>query len=558
MWGTGRGWSCIWAALIGLAVLVAPASANEKIFAELVEKKLVTHVFDEFLREIFRLYGFRDGKVAGGYERDKINVLVVDTASFERIGQLSSVNLSHAQLYLNALAVPPNVVLVDSDWLTLMALAVRARHDALFSDEHPDPKVDPRTPDALRIRYIVADARRGEYVDAFLRKSSARSTFRENVQNELSSLNEREVKAAARMMALPFVALFAHEFAHLDGQARSTSSILHLFGLSNAVLEEERRADEVALQKLTPEIESIKAKFRSGEGTQIGEALFFSQGLVSYALLQRDLVLFRVFKDFRGFKYHDVIYGLQHRDCPPQQSSEPLDPLAFSNVSDGWLEPLPTLTEKELAALRTSIDPKAYQTHVHGFERAAVLLERLELKGALEDYAQIRQFLALLKHLRDGAPLQYHTAAATRTMELTATVFLADLEKNYSIEKAALCRYPVCYVLFPREEGRTEFVEVWATETGKILRIRYRGPIHTQNSNEHIQYLVSQLQLAAVALLPRKAVVNDVQPTLGKLRLDRINCGIGYTRKSFGDRDVIGRISLTDDRIELLIEGNQQ
>jgi hypothetical protein len=549
------GWSCLLAGAITLAALVAPASANEKIYAELVERKLVTHVFDDFLAEVFRLYGFNNAKLGGTYDRDKINVLVVDTASFERVGQLSSVNLSHAQLYLNALALPPSVVVVDSDWLTLISLAVSARHDALFSREHPDPTVDPRH--ALKIRYIVADVRRGEAVDAFLRNSSARSTFRDKVQKELASLNETEVKAPARMMALPFVALFAHEFAHLDGRAPIGPSILHLFNRSNVVLEEERRADEVALQKVMPEIESIKAKFRSGDGTQIRDALFFSQALVSLALLQRDLVLFRVFKDFRGFKYHDVIYGLQHRDCPPE-GGEHLDPLAFGNVSDGWLEPLPTLTENELAALRASIDPKNYQTHVHGFERAAVLLERLEMKGASEDYAQIRQFLALLKHLRNGAPLQYHTAAAAQTMDLTATVFLTDLEKNYRIEKAALCRYPKCYVLFPTEESRTEFIEVWATETDKILRIRYRGPIHTQDYMEHIRYLVSQLQLASAALLPRKAVENDVRPTLGKLRLDRINCGIGYTRKPFGDRDVVGRVALTDDRIELLIEGKLQ
>ncbi len=417
------------AAALFVVVASVPVRAGEAAYVSLArldwpEREIYTTLQD-MLREV---PGVNLSRInfGGRYDSLKINIVIVDTQAFEARGDpigAGQWQVRFDQLYLNAAALDQNVIALDSDWLSMILVCTNHRQQASRDFPHPKAADKGQHPEQLTVfDQVVDDAWRGEVLNDFIHRSPARAGYRKAASSLLAALRDSRIHDPAlyrlriRIYALAFLPTLIHELAHLDRTGGVLNSHLNnlvaeAFHRAMDALEnyrtrmEEDRADAIAVEMLRPVVE--KAKLRMIHGVAPEDVRGFSQliSLEEYALIQRDLVLLRVFSDFRGYRFPDVFYSIYHQGCDTSaRQPEQIGFYDYTKVAFAFNEPIPMLTRKEYEQLRVGLIPPAMQTHAHAFYRAAQLMRLAQVNhvGDPSTY-EIDQFESLLSHIQDGS-----------------------------------------------------------------------------------------------------------------------------------------------------------
>lgn len=477
------------------------------------------------------------------FRDDCINVLVVDSVS-EDAPKGRGFEPWLRDLRLNALALPPNLILVDGRLLDFLTVAMG---DALTANT-ARMLADGANPQSLRTALAHASfAEFANLAEFFVPGSSSFTDARpiwERAKNELESENGGgAVSEIVRpYMSIILAILLEHEIAHLEASRGPywALSIRTVLARSAAPLiyREEVRADGVALDRAYRLADSFRTRNTPAELRPFVQDLVISRlPFLVYAGFLQDLSLYDGLEGFRGLPARDWVLSFFHKNCDDEPELVLLPFNAQARVAFAGRKSLPLLTKDEFSALRSRLaHADLAQTHRHNLIRAEEILARSMLEREFIEVQNPKQS-DYIRALLENQPLKAFTDKSEFVPIPGTNIdqLLEGAQKLINVERAVTCPLEQCYVgTFSNNDG---FFEVIGTAR-QVVRIRLDYNMHPPwgipagdelaRKQSHEAYTLSAAQMLGLfRLIGQGKASQNTMLMAGYLRLPIFHCGLG-------------------------------
>ncbi len=551
-----RQWLAVFVALVAITGGLTRALTNRKALNRRLYDTLATSGFrdDRYkialqaYAELRRSIDERPICLEPPIRDDCINILVLDAVSDGSQGAGSSTPWLR-DLRLNALALRPNLILVDARLLDFLSVALNNALTATTAHLLKEGFY------ADVMRNAMAQASYADFADIeeFFKPGSVADG------SPIWKLAEQSLETYQRMsnekgplgslknsyFVVVFAILLEHEIAHLDGGgtphwAFRIKSVVEQAAAS-MVYREELRADRIALDRVTRMMEMFRIWSRSNpsELDEYFEDPFFGNlPLIAYAGFLRDLALYDGLQGFRGLAARDLALSFLHRNCEEEPGLELLGFNAQDRILAAGRKSLPILTEEEFSILRSRLaNADLSQTHRHNFVRAEEVLARIKLLPQFIDVENPRQSDYINALLQNKPSLAFIDKSPFIPIPGTDMNHIVDKAKLWmKLEPAVMCPLERCYVgHFPNGDG---FVEVIGTATQlSDLRFVYNmrpawdvpdgdEVAKTRAMDAYLESMSRMLAFFGLLANGKEATVR-AQIIAGYLRLPIFKCGLG-------------------------------
>lgn len=450
------------AAVLLVATCSVSALANTRDLTRFTEylrsQALLEHEYDQFLasamtRTLHDLAVSKPVKVNETYSESHVNVYAVRKPKRSIAGvRFGALDVQRLLMMVanNGVALPPNLILIDSDLLGLIVvnafnnvvglaqLQLNVQTDAALSESAQDRRAwAARAVDARRrfgnIQAYLSNYR-GPNAPATLGPAVARILVEEDVTDEVY---------------LAVFTLLGHEVAHLrlnhPGHFASWEGVIQWL-TSPAVRQEEERADQAVL-------DAIKQRVRESQAT-----LLRVQSAVGAANLMRDMALFFLFEGFRGLGAGEVLVALLHTNCLEQGQQSRDDFNTLEVVKSGGFARIPLLSSREFEVLQQRFrEFVKTSTHPDYFLRAQRIFAEVEplTKASAKDALDIAA--PLYAWLSTGVPTGAYPYLGNERIGLPFAEVMKGLP--VTLEPVVNCPPGVCKVGgFQNHPGYVELV----------------------------------------------------------------------------------------------------
>jgi hypothetical protein len=465
------------------------------------------------------------------YAAGSLNVYVVNLAAYH--ADKTPVRNDHVRTILgsladNALAVPPDTVVIDSQflehfilnaWNTQISIAAgmnerRARASIGESSDEADG--------AISVYGAVADIYRFNNIRHWRSNQSA-----QDERKSLAAINESLIESGASdMVLLALAPIFYHELGHLSqGTAGSyldfVQDAAQYFG-SKRVLAMEDAADEYAASAL----KQLTAFRRGHRAAPMQADIDDYESMASSVMLLRDNVLFDVFEGFRGLPAEDQFIDIKHKNCRRHPETASLDFYDPQKILAASREYQPIVTSEEFSLLqRRLMRTIGTGSHAHSFIRGARIV------SALHDYLPkgenvdnfMNWYVSFLKAMRDGDPKSLQGDQLDDVF-VGLRVDAARLSRalNLELKPAVTCPFRICYVGSFRN-GDPGFVELGGpAENLKFIRLVFpllgQHPSAVLSSVDSDSYRHSEQRLSSLSA----AVLGDAGAAASAVGADAV------------------------------------
>jgi hypothetical protein len=463
----------------GWAAEPAANAAPRALYETLAHNGLLEKRYDPVIRPVLgtllaAIHHAAALNLNGPYSGSSVNVYVVGLSGQQldpsRIGN-PQVRLTLEALRDNAVALPPDIVLLDSRFLEHLVLnAWNQEMGVMLALNEKDARVAIGTPQeeaeqVIALYGAIADLYRFGNIRAW-RSASTASGEQSDVRRVSDSLS---ANGASDMLLFALAPIFYHELGHLEqGTAGAylefVQEIAQYFA-SRRLLAIEDAADQYAASALR---QLVLQRHRQRVARADSDLKDY-ESMAATVMLMRDSVLFDVFDGFRGLPVEDQFLGFVHQDCRRHPETAQLGFYESGKLASASRAYRPVLTAKELATLHTKFVKSAGSgSHAHAFIRGERITEALQELFPENERADnfMSWYVGFLKVMRAGdpVPLQLPDFLYARV----DTGYLARLSRVAGIDwqPAVTCPANRCFV-GTFHDGRPGFAEL----SGATLRL---------------------------------------------------------------------------------------
>ncbi len=369
-----------------------------------------------------------------------ISVLVVDASKLPEHFRLRGdrVQLSQ-QLRLNARAIHPDTVLLDSTLVALSIVSILADH-SLIARRGLDSQPTSDDPAEQLRRQVLSLSSADQMRFKFVRDAQQQGiTLTESAAATSKALDG---DSAVRFFYMGMMPLIGHEFGHLMGSG--TAPWPQSYNLSEwleaIALAPEERADSVASQALDKELERGKALDRL-------DRLVKDASLVTEARLLREMTLFDAFDDFRGVQPEQLFTHLDYQDCRRMKKDTLLsDTGAWNGMAVWpWSTRLPLLTKAEFDQVRSRLKLSGgYLSHPPALIRAGRMLGQLEIAEGVPTEVSLDALRLVMAAYGNNTGMLFPEDVVADS-GMTVSTFLQGLD-DLAFEPAVSCPARQCEV----------------------------------------------------------------------------------------------------------------
>lgn len=439
-----------------------------------------------------------------------IVVLAVDHRLEDAVGGDPEVRDLALALRGNALAISPNLILIDGAFIDFVLLNAAQNLIGYYQTLDLAAKVPTGEATEVDVRRfgkkmrLLIDRDRARWVDQWSVERRG-EYLRQSLAYFGTGLADPHVHPTVDFAVAP---VLFHEIGHLGSggllsfrdtweKLKDALERMRRYPATQLRLAEERRADAYAAERIRA---TVDAAFRSRK-PYAGEAV---QAVVATLKLFRDLVVRDVFGNFRGLPPEDYLYWLEHEPCASWTSES--EPLWFGHVARTRSirdAPFPLLTAEEFARFRRRLDGHvADGTHPHHFQRAAILLEAL--RGFVPDFyfeVLLDARVAMQEALGEDRP-ELLAPRSSGDVGLRRVEFVDALKGAFDLRPAVNCAGTGCLVGVPTSDPgpASGFLEI-AARGDAVERVRLVLPVYTENDRGVMSadnVLLSRMDLLAL------------------------------------------------------------
>jgi hypothetical protein len=302
-----------------------------------------------------------------------ICVYVVDVHALEQMARVrrQTVLATIARaLQDNCIAVPPNTILIDKDFLGRVLLY--AMNDFLAYSQATLEAQNAKTDEEQDAAFARAQTMGSllQYLRLHNIADARANADRASLDFIASNDPEEAANPVLRRALFPIV---AHELAHLR-VARPGSFTNGIADFINAQLQAVTRREEAVADAMA--LRAVEAELRRADVPHTGDPVIDLLGVNALAYTLRDEVFVDLFSGFRGLAAHDLLVALMPKNC--EEVEGPRDILNPEHLRTGGLRELPLFTPREWRALRERTAREfRLASHGHRFMRAEEMLRPL-------------------------------------------------------------------------------------------------------------------------------------------------------------------------------------
>jgi hypothetical protein len=542
---------------------------NRQIYNEITSAGLRDDRYHDALRTYFEDANASNARkvcIDPPFRNDCVNVVLVKPASAVS-NQGRDLTPLLKDLRLNALALRPNLVLVDATLLDFLTVQVFNDFVATVERASIDGRTGVTQADSFKTALIQASYRQFGNITEFFHPGTfdgaepiwkdADQSFRNldelaDSRSDSGEPSKDDIRDMSRYyISAVYSLLFEHEFAHLTAKRGTffAFSVQSALGQAAAPLiyEEEKRADEVALSRVKSIVQKMESRPSNKNGRPyLDNPLLRNMPFLAYSDFLTDLALYEGLEGFRGLPAKDLALSFVHVPCRRDldirsdlywSTSAMQDYFnAVERVRFGERKRLPLLTADEFSGLRTKlVHAELAQTHQHNLVRADQI--RTALSGTnIENLAIPHQSDYVQSLLSNHPNLAFPDKSIFVPIAGTDLNGLLGASKSFiTMQPAVTCPLERCFVgLMSDGDGYVEIVgsrnEV--AEMRFVFNLRPIWAQHAKGINEdkaadtYVKNLVMMLNFFAFLRSDKKT---SEKTMLGAafLRDSIFQCGLG-------------------------------